>query len=140
VSEAVHAIERGVRDDLVPAVRGVAETVERALCSVARGIKAVAERVEATEAYLCGKLAQIGNGSGSGSGNNNGYGDGSSYANSGSGGIASIGLNIAASFAGWPASSAGSDQDSTRLNELNRAERGVVGSLHVNRLPDAERP
>ena len=26
------------------------------------------------------------------------------------------------------------------LSELNRAERGVVGLLHINRLLDAERP
>jgi hypothetical protein len=60
MSEAAHVLERGVRDDLVPAVKGVARAVDRALRSVARGIEGVVERIEAVEAHLAGQLAGIG--------------------------------------------------------------------------------
>jgi hypothetical protein len=60
MSEAAHVLERGVRDDLVSAVKGVARAVDRALRSVARGIEGVVERIEAVEAHLAGQLARIG--------------------------------------------------------------------------------
>jgi hypothetical protein len=62
VSEAAHVLERGVRGDLVPAVKGVAQAVDRAIRSVARGIESVVERIEAVEAHLAGQLAKIDDG------------------------------------------------------------------------------
>jgi hypothetical protein len=49
--------------------------VEKALVSVASGVKAVAERVEATETFVAGKLVQLGRSNGIGCSDGNGYGE-----------------------------------------------------------------
>jgi hypothetical protein len=61
VTEAARVLERGVHDALNPAGKGVAQAIDKALRSVARGIEAVVERIEAVEAHLAGQLAKIGN-------------------------------------------------------------------------------
>lgn len=60
MSEVAKALERGVEEDLIPAAKDAATAVEDAVRSVAKGATGVAERTEATEADVAGRIAQVG--------------------------------------------------------------------------------
>lgn len=57
--EIANALQRGVEEDLVPAAKDVATSVENAIHSVADGAETVAREGEANESAVVGKLASV---------------------------------------------------------------------------------